>query len=95
MTTTLTPVPMNTDTAHPCELCNLDVGPDYHSDERCNRVGFGVVLHERCAAVLEPLADVAFVALLSAAREAHKLVGFMGLDLDVDAAHERSERARR
>ncbi len=96
MTTTLTPVPMNTDTAHQCELCNLDVGPDYHSDRRCNDTGLGVVLHERCAAVLEPLGDTAFVTLLSVARETHKLVGYMGLELDLEgAASERRERARR
>ena len=94
--TTLPPAPpADTDPSYRCELCNLDAGADYYSDSRCNTLGVGVVLHARCAVVLAPLPDASVVALLAAAREAHRVVAFMGLDLDVEAAHERlGERER-
>jgi hypothetical protein len=94
--TTHLPTPTETpDPAHECELCNLPAGADYYSDHRCNTTGVGVVLHTRCAVVLAPLDAATVVALLAAAREAHRLVGFMGLDLDVDAAQARREREPR
>ena len=92
MTTTTETTPTET---HTCELCGLTVGTDYYSDWRCNTHGVGVVVHTRCAVVLSPLPDARFVALLAAAREAHRVVAYVGLDLDVDAAHERAELATR
>jgi hypothetical protein len=47
-----------------CELCGLNVGENYCSDARCNSMGMGVTLHEKCGVVLALLPENAASAVL-------------------------------
>lgn len=46
-----------------CECCGRSAGADHFSDERCNTLGKGLVLCERCADRLVAIKDdVAYLA---------------------------------
>lgn len=52
---------------YPCELCGVSAGEKYASDDRCNEMGVGVVLHWKCADVLALLPMDAAKSVLDAA----------------------------
>lgn len=48
-----------------CELCCGPIrGGDYYSDERCNRLGRGLVLHQRCGQKVKKMSDQEMVETL-------------------------------
>jgi hypothetical protein len=49
------------DRLNPCELCKKSAGDNYFSDERCNTLGPGLVLCQKCANKVYPLDDVTFL----------------------------------
>lgn len=43
-----------------CEWCGKRVGVDYCSDPRCNTMGYGLTLHDKCAAVVQRIPDAEY-----------------------------------
>jgi hypothetical protein len=50
-----------------CELCGRGVGADYSSDRRANDTGMGLVLHDKCARVLDLVPDAEYEGVLTMA----------------------------
>ena len=49
---------------NPCDLCGKGAPlENYFSDDRCNKTGFGITLHSRCADKLAKLDDATYEAL--------------------------------
>ena len=47
---------------NPCEGCGKSAGASHYSDERCNTLGKGLVLCQRCATRLAKLSDAEYRA---------------------------------